>query len=139
MRIVLDTNVLLAGVATHGICEGLLTICFRDHTVVLSEHILQELAEHYVGKFKATDEQATLLVEAFRRQSEVVVPAATPADAFADADDLPVLGTAVAGQAECLITGDKQMLGLGNYQGIPIISPREFYDQLRAGDTSGEG
>jgi predicted nucleic acid-binding protein len=45
-----------------------------------------------------------------------------------------VLGTAVAGQADYLVTGDKQLLELGNYQGIPILSPREFYDRVRVSE-----
>ena len=62
----------------------------------------------------------------------MVDPAPVSPDAFADADDLPVLGTAVAAQADCLITGDKKLLALGDYQGIPILSPREFYERVRA-------
>jgi uncharacterized protein len=131
LRIVLDTNVLLAGIATHGMCEGLLTLCYRDHTVVLSEHILAELHEHYVGKFTATDHEAALVVGALRKQSEVVVPATIPSDAFVDADDLPVLGTAIVGQVDYLVTGDKQLQELGEYQKMPIVSPRQFYELLR--------
>lgn len=131
MRAVLDTNVLLAGVATHGICEGLLAICFRDHAVVLSEHILREFTEHYVGKFKATHQQATLVVDALRKQCDMVIPAEIPPDAHSDVDDLPVLGTAVAGRVDCLVTGDKQLLEMGSYRDIPILSPRDFYDRIR--------
>lgn len=130
MRIVLDTNVLLAGVATHGICEALVTLCFRDHWVILSEHILNEFAEHYVGRFRVSAEQAAVVVETIRRHSEVVVPAAIRDDVVADTDDLPVLGTVVAGQAECLVTGDTKLLALGNYQGILILLPRAFYDYI---------
>lgn len=131
MRVVLDTNVLLAGVATHGICEGLLTLSFRDHSVVLSDYILSEFTEHYVSKFKATHQQAALVAATLRKHGEIVVPAPISEAAFDDVDDLPVLGTAVAGQADYLVTGDKQLLELGNYQGIPILSPRAFYDQIR--------
>ena len=134
MRIVLDTNVLLAGVATHGICEGLLTLSFRDHSVILSEHILNEFAEHYVGKFKATAQQAAPVVETFRKHGEIVVPFPMSPDACGDVDDLPVLGTAVAGQADYLVTGDKQLLESGSHQGIPILSPREFYERIRVSD-----
>ena len=126
---VLDTNVLLAGLATHGLCEGIVTLCFQNHSVILSEYILQELVEHYVGKFNASAEQAAVVAEVLRKNSELVVPAPVPADAFEDADDLPVLGTAVAGQSDCLVTGDKKLLSLSQYQGIPIFSPRNFYDQ----------
>lgn len=134
MRIVLDTNVLLAGIATHGMCEGLLTLCYRDHTVVLSEHVLAELHEHYVGKFNATDEQATLVVATLRKQSEVVVSVAIPSEAFVDPDDLPVLGTAIAGQVDYLVTGDKQLQELNQYRNVRILSPRQFYELLRTAD-----
>ncbi len=133
MRVVLDTNVLLAGIATHGLCAGILALSFHDHTVVLSEHILDEVTEHYVGKFKASDKQAATVIEVLRRHSNMVVPAAVTADAFEDADDLPVLGTAIAGQADCLVTGDKKLLALGDYQGIAILLPRDFYNHIRAG------
>lgn len=133
MRVVLDTNVLLAGVATHGICESLIALCYRDHTVVLSDHILNEFVEHYVGKFKASREQATVVADTIRRNSEIVVPTDVARDAVEDVDDLPVLGTAVAGRADSLITGDKQLLDMESYQGIPIRSPRQFYERLRAG------
>ncbi|MFV1968641.1 MAG: putative toxin-antitoxin system toxin component, PIN family [Pirellulaceae bacterium] len=133
MRVVLDTNVLLAGVATHGLCEGIVAVSFRDHTVVLSEHILSEVAEHYVGKFKASARQAEAVVKMLRKNSNVVAPAHVPTGAFKDADDLPVLGTAVTGAVDCLVTGDKKLLRLRGYQGIPILSPRDFYDRIQAG------
>ena len=132
MRIVLDTNVLLAGLATHGLCEALLVLCMRDHSVITSEHILNEVHKHYRGKFKADPEHAALIVNTLRSQCQIVTPAAVPADVFDDPDDLPVLGTAIAGQAECLITGDLELLALGEYQGVPILSPRAFYDRIRS-------
>jgi putative PIN family toxin of toxin-antitoxin system len=134
VRVVLDTNVLLAGLATHGLCEQLVMLAFRDHAVVLSEHILGEVTKHYVGKFKATAQQATHVVAVLRAQGEIIEPATVPAETCDDPDDLPVLGTAVAGKAECLVTGDQGLLRLASYEGIPILSPRAFYDRLRAGD-----
>jgi putative PIN family toxin of toxin-antitoxin system len=128
---VLDTNVLLAGLATHGLCEQLVAIVFRDHDVVLSEYILDEVTKHYVGKLKGTVEQAAHVAEVLRVQAEIVEPAAAPTEACDDPDDLPVLGTAVAGKADCLVTGDQGLLRLTDYEGIPILSPRVFYDRLR--------
>ena len=133
MRIVLDTNVLLAGVATHGLCEALLAWCLRDHTVVLSEHILSELAEHYEGKLKSTAEQAALVVATLRSHLELVAPAELPADALSDPDDLPVLGTAIAAKAEFLVTGDAALLELASFRSVAVVSPRAFYDRLHGG------
>ena len=131
MRVVLDTNVLLAGFATHGLCEALLKIVYRDHSVILSEHILDEVSRHFSGKFKATKAQAEAVVAFLRSSSEIVEPAAVPRGTLRDKDDLPVLGTAVAGAAACLVTGDQELLSLGRFQQVDILSPRAFYDRLR--------
>ena len=131
MRLVLDTNVLLAGFATHGLCEALLKIVYRDHIVIVSEHILDEVSRHFSGKFKATKAQAEAVVAFLRSSSEVVEPAAVPRGTLRDKDDLPILGTAVAGAASCIVTGDQELLTLGTFQGVDIHSPRAFYDRLR--------
>lgn len=131
MRVVLDTNVLLAGLATHGLCEALLTLVYRDHVVILSEHILEEVSRHYRGKFKATKAQAAAAAAFLRSNSELVEPVAVPRDTLRDQNDLPVLGTAIAGGASCIVSGDKELLAVGTLSGVDILSPRAFYDRLR--------
>ena len=44
-------------------------------------------------------------------------------------DDL-VLATAVSAQADYLVTGDRQLLALGTYQGVRNVRAREFIDTL---------
>jgi putative PIN family toxin of toxin-antitoxin system len=131
VRLVLDTNVLLAGFATHGLCEALLKIVYRDHIVIVSEHILDEVSRHFSGKFKTTKAQTESVVAFLRSSSEIVEPVAVPRGTLRDKDDLPVLGTAVAGDAACLVTGDQELLALGRFQAVDILSPRAFYDRLR--------
>jgi putative PIN family toxin of toxin-antitoxin system len=132
VRVVLDTNVLLAGVATHGLCEALLELCFRDHVVVLSEHILSEFSQHYRGKFNATHEQTETVLAVLRSHSHIVDPAALPPETFDDPDDIPVLATAQAGKAECLVTGDAALQAFGTFETVAILSPRAFYERLRS-------
>jgi putative PIN family toxin of toxin-antitoxin system len=129
--VVLDTNVLLAAIATHGLCQALVTLVFRDHVVVLSEHILDEVAKHYRGKFKATKRQADAAVAMLRANGEIVEPATVPLGTLRDKDDLPVLGTAIAGTAAVLVTGDQELLVLRLFRGVAILSPRDFYERLR--------
>lgn len=131
MRVVLDTNVLLAAIATHGLCQALVALVFRDHVVILSEHILGEVAKHYRGKFKATKRQADAAVAVLRANGEIVEPVTVPLATVRDKDDLPVLGTAVAGSAVVLVTGDQELLLLGLFRGVAILSPRDFYERLR--------
>lgn len=131
MRVVLDTNVLLAAFATRGLCEALLEVCLQSHEIVLSDHVLTELVRHLTGKFKVPARQAKEIERFLRETAEIVEPAELPKRTFKDADDLPVLGTAVAAKADVLVTGDAELLNLKTIRRIPILSPREFYDRLR--------
>lgn len=130
MKVVLDTNVLLAAFATRGLCEAVLAVCLASHDLVLSEHILMELRRHLVEKLKLPARQVNEIVALLREQAILVTPAKVPANICRDRDDLPVLGTAVAAEADCLVTGDRDLLELKQVQSIPILSPRAFYDQL---------
>jgi putative PIN family toxin of toxin-antitoxin system len=133
VRVVFDTNVLLSGVFTRGLCEGLLDACFgaEDHEVVASEHILREFVHHAAETFGVPAKELKLAVASLRDHLELVEPAEVAADACRDADDLPVLGTLQAAEADCLVTGDKDLLALGEFDGRPILSPRQLWQRLR--------
>lgn len=137
MRAVLDANVLLAGVFTRGVCERVLDICWANApTVVIvgSDYVLGEFADNAKNKFGVPDDQVADAVEKLRRPMEVVEPDPVAPTACRDADDLPVLGTATAGKVDYLVTGDHDLLSLGSFHGIPIVSPRQFYALIRAGE-----
>jgi putative PIN family toxin of toxin-antitoxin system len=129
--VVLDTNVLLAAFATRGLCEAVFEACLASHEIVLSEHILGELRRHLAGKLKMPPEQADALLSFLRKQATLVAPAKVPADACRDRTDLAVLGTALAARADCLVTGDRELLDLGTFHRTAILTPRAFHDRLR--------
>jgi putative PIN family toxin of toxin-antitoxin system len=133
VRVVLDTNVLLAAFFTRGLCEALLEACLEADpcTIVLSEHILDEFVRHAEGKFRAPQRDVAGAVGLLRGQSEIVTPSPLPPDSCRDRSDLPILGTAIAGNATVLVTGDADLLILRHIRSIPIISPRSFYDGIR--------
>ena len=130
MRVVLDSNILLAAYGTRGLCEALVDVCLESHRLILSEHILTELRRHLIGKFKSSGAHADTIVAFLQEHAKMVEPTDVPTGTFEDPDDLPVIGTAVAGQADCLVTGDRALQALTDYRGIPILSPRAFYDRL---------
>ncbi len=132
MRAVLDTNVLLSGMLTRGVCEAVLDACLQSEvrTIVLSEEILREFARHAREKFGIPPDGVDLAIEFLRRHVELVKPAALPRNTCRDQGDLPVLGTAVAARADVLVTGDRDLLDLGQVGGVPILSPRAFFDRL---------
>jgi putative PIN family toxin of toxin-antitoxin system len=128
MKLVLDTNVLIAALISRGVCADLLEHCVLRHEVVSSDFILNELRGHLVGKFKYDAAEADEVVGLFVAEMEIVTPKPLPLSVCRDADDDFILATAVAGQAECIVTGDKDLLVLRQYEGIKIVSPSEFTD-----------
>jgi uncharacterized protein len=131
VKVVLDTNVLLAAFATRGLCEAVFEACLASHEIVLSEHILGELHRHLRGKFKVPERQVEAILSFLRESATVVAPAKVRPGACRDRTDLAVLGTALAAGVDCLVTGDRDLLVLKTFQGIPILSPRALHDRLR--------
>jgi putative PIN family toxin of toxin-antitoxin system len=131
VKVVLDTNVLLAAFATRGLCEAVMAVCLDRHEIYLSEHILNELARHLADKFKMPTARVAEIMEFLRDNTSIVIPVDVPIDACRDADDLPILGTMLSAGAECLVTGDADLSVLGSFQKMPIYSPRQYYDQFR--------
>ena len=132
MRVVFDTNVLLAGVFARGVREVLLDACLgsEEHTIVVSRHILGEFARQAETKFGVPVGKVRSAVRALQRHMELVEPAQVTPDACRDPNDLPVLGTILAAKADCLVTGDRGLLDLKQFHAIPILSPRAFHDRL---------
>ena len=81
MKVVLDTNVLLAAFATRGLCEAVFEACLSSHELVLSDHILGELRRHLRGKFKMPPRQVDAILALLREQATIVRPAKVPAGA----------------------------------------------------------
>jgi uncharacterized protein len=133
LKLVLDTNVLIAAFVARGTCAELLEHAVSNHTVVCSAYILDELKRTLVEKFDVSVSDAKHAVALLRERFQMVVPADVPKGTCPDEDDLPILGTAVAGGCACAITGDRELLALGRYQEVLILSPAEFWrkeDQL---------
>lgn len=130
MRVVLDANVLLAGFGTHGLCEALVAVCLESHQLVISAHILQEIRRYLTTKFKMPLKQADEILLFLKEQAEIVSPTIIPSSACRDPDDWAVLGTAVAGSVDILVTGDKDLLTLESFQDIPILTPRACYEKF---------
>jgi putative PIN family toxin of toxin-antitoxin system len=131
VRLVLDANVLLAGFGTRGLCEALVAASLESHDLILSPHLLAETRRHLTGKFKVSAVRADEILAFLREHAEIVSPATIDPAACRDHDDLAVLGTAVAGRADLLVTGDQDLLILREYAGIPILTPRACYERLR--------
>jgi len=127
MRLVLDTNVLVAALIARGTCNELVEHVALRHTLVISEALLAELQGVLTRKFRYSAGDAREVVGLVRSRATVVSPSALPLPVCRDADDDAVLALAVAGECQCLVTGDDDLLALGSYGGIPILKPSAFW------------
>lgn len=128
MRLVLDTNVLIAAFIARGVCGDLLEHCVRQHKLVTSEFILNEFREKLTSKFKFTSVEADSAAALLLTRMVVVDPAELPSPTCRDPDDDNVLATAVAGNCDCIITGDRDLLVLQRFSGVDIVSPSDFLE-----------
>jgi putative PIN family toxin of toxin-antitoxin system len=127
VRLVLDANVLIAAFVARGVCAELLEYCVREHEVVTSAAILEEVRRNLIDKIRVTTAQADQTVRLLRTRCEEVEPVVLESQVSRDPDDDVVLGTAIAGRCEGIVTGDKDLLDLVTHQGIVIVSPRGFW------------
>jgi putative PIN family toxin of toxin-antitoxin system len=127
MRLVLDANVLIAAFVARGICAELLEYCVREHEVVTSAAIMEEVRRNLVDKVKVKGAQADQTVRLLRTRFEVVEPVVLDVAMSRDPDDDVVPGTAIAGRCDAIVTGDKDLLDLVSCRSIAILSPRGFW------------
>lgn len=128
MNVAVDSSVLIAAsISRAGVCAALLEDLLTHHDLVLSGFILDELARKLSEKFSFPQADIIALRRLLERSSTMVIPAHIPTNACRDMPDLPILGTAVAGNAELLVTVDRDLLDISEFQGIAIIRPGVFW------------
>ena len=130
MKIILDANVVVAAFAARGLCEAVFELCLDTHDIVLSEHLLREVHKNLVKKVKLPRKRADHIISFLRDNTLLVAPAKLPANLCRDPKDVPVLGLALAVEADCIVTGDKDLLVLKKFRSIPILTPREFSNMI---------
>lgn len=129
LRVVLDTNVLVSGLAYPGSVPGRIVAAWREGglDVVLSRYILDEMVRVLPRLPRVSLSVAEIrdLADSFMFLADVIEPAGVQDEEPRDPDDQPVLLTLLAGRASYLITGDKDLLALAGRH--PIVTPAQFW------------
>ncbi len=129
MRVVLDTNVLVSGLAYPGSVPGRIVGAWRQGgvEVVLSRYIFDEL--HRVlprlSRITLTATEIRDLLDSLMFIADIVEPDADVDESLRDPADQPVLATWKAANAQYLITGDKVLLAVSAK--YPVITPADFW------------
>ena len=133
MKVFLDTNVLASALTTRGLCAELLEVVLQSHELLTSDPVLKELERILPDKLG----QSESITEGFiglLRSEGFLITNDYPAPSLPDPDDEPIVASALAGGAKVFVTGDKALLILKTIEQLPIISPREFWERLSAGE-----
>ena len=126
---VFDTNVFVSalvfpgGLADRALREAL----SREDTVLLSRPILDELLGVLARKFSRDSEELARVAVFLDDLTETIEPSER-IDALADEPDNRVLECAVEGRADCAVSGDQEVLALGAFRGIRMLSVRAFVE-----------
>ena len=127
MRVVFDSNVLVAAFATHGVCHELFEYCLRNTTILCSDFIAEEVERILVTKIKTPAKTASEIIHYLKIQTEWVTPENKFIEDLRDPDDQMIIAAALAGEADFLITGDKDLLVLKRVKKTVMILPRDFW------------
>lgn len=130
MRVVFDTNVLLAAFLTEGLCWKLLLKANRkEFFLFTSPYILNEFKVKLSGKFgfSAEDVQESIhLIAEISRNIDHEETGIEVKGVCRDKKDDNILASGIASEADFLITGDSDLLILKKYKGMKILNPRDF-------------
>lgn len=127
MKLVLDTNVLIAAFVSRGTCHELLEYCQRDHDLITSEYIIGELERVLLEKFGVSASDVSAAIALLRASMTMVSPEPLSTSVSRDPDDDLVLATARAAGCDVLITGDRDLLILERFEEIPVLAPSDFW------------
>jgi len=132
VKVVCDTNVLIAALVADGLCRDIVKRRLLLVDLFTSARLLRELETTLRSKFR-TDPGDLPLLAAYRERASVVKPARLGRAVCRDPGDDVVLATAKAAKADCILTGDRDLLVLESFEGIAILSPRAFVESMDRG------
>lgn len=132
-RAILDTNVLVSGlIGEHGPPRQLIDAWLEGrYTLVSSLYQAQELNHvlsypRIAGRLRLEDAELELILAALLSEAELTPGRLQLPGATRDPKDDPLVACVVEGNAGYLVSGDRDLLDLGEYQGIQIVSPLQF-------------
>ncbi|MBI4654319.1 MAG: putative toxin-antitoxin system toxin component, PIN family [Nitrospirae bacterium] len=129
MRIVFDTNIFISAIVIpHSQAEkAILKIIEGDDTLIISREIINEVLTVLATKFHH-DREAISHVALYLLELGQMTNPKKRVQVFKDEPDNRILECALSGKVEAIVTGDKEMLKLKEYEGIKIISLKEYLE-----------
>jgi putative PIN family toxin of toxin-antitoxin system len=136
VKVLLDTNVLVSGFATRGLCADVIRLVLAEHELIVGEIVLEEIRQVLWKKIRLPDPLIADILAFFENQTIRPKPKTIPSIRLRDGDDLLVLGSALAAKADVLITGDHDLLDVREQvHNMLITDPRGFWNLVQKRPT----
>jgi len=136
VRLLLDSNVLVAALVSRGLCADLVSLATALHDMgQVSVHfcptVEAEVRRILTDKLRATPEHLRLAHRFFATLDRVPDGTWVAPPDFPDPDDAPIVGAVMDAGLDALVTGDKALLAWAPAPGLSILSPRDAFLALR--------
>ncbi|MDH3670661.1 MAG: PIN domain-containing protein [Gammaproteobacteria bacterium] len=130
MRVFLDTRVLIAALATRGICADLLRLVLLEHQLLASKAVFRELRGLLIDRLGLPRALADQVVPFLRERAEVCETRLPAVRTSPESEYDHILGAALAVQADVLVTGDRALLAIDDQASVRITDPRGFWQLM---------
>lgn len=136
MRAVADTNTLVSGLLWQGpprrVLDAARTGMLQLYTTAVLVAELEDVLQRpkFAQRLSLAGVTSHTLVLGYTALALLVEPAAIPPAILADPDEDAVLACAVAARAEIIVSGDSHLLGLKDYEGIPIATAVQLLTRI---------
>ena len=132
MRTVVDVNIFVSAFINTAGAPSVVVDAWLDgrFTLILSNALRDEIRDvasrpQTARYFRATADAVATVLANLDHAADLVVPDPVVV-VNADPDDDMILGTATADNSDYIVTGDRHLLALGSFRGIPIVTPHQF-------------
>ncbi|TAH43835.1 MAG: putative toxin-antitoxin system toxin component, PIN family [Gammaproteobacteria bacterium] len=136
MRIVADTNTVVSGLLWRAAPRRLIDAGREQRiTLITSPVLLAELADvlgrsKFIEPLRRDGLTAERLVAEYAAITQLVRPVAVPRVVARDPDDDHIIACALAAKADAIVSGDRDLLDLHEYQGIAILAASDAITRI---------
>lgn len=140
MRLLLDTNVVASGLLWSGAPARLIETAQDNLTELCTSRVLLAELTRILRRDKfskavtASGMTVTDLVLGYAELATLVTPVEIPPTILSDPDDDHVLACAIAAHADYIVSGDRHLLALNQFQNIPIITAASAVQIIRTNE-----
>ena len=131
MKVVLDTNVIIASFAARGLCHAVFELCLDRFEIIVSPFLIAEVETNLLKKLRLPHALVKEITEFLKENARTIEIDAVPLDVCEDPADARILALAQKSEAAYLVTGDMELLAINKIGSSKILSPRQFWEAVK--------